>query len=81
MCKAPLLALNRNEIVEASLLSCTGEEHRASPTPEEEATLLGDIKHKIEPPQVQEPLEVHEQVHPAEQTATPTASLPPLLPD
>ena len=63
---APLLALNGNEIVEAFLLSPLGVECRTSPTPEEEAALLGDIKHKIELPQVPEPLEVCEQVEPAE---------------
>ena len=73
---APLLVLNGDEIVEASLLSLIGRECRTSPTPEEEAALLGDIKHKIEPSQVPEPLEVCEQVQSAEQTAAPTASHP-----
>ena len=81
-CMAPLLILSGNEIVEASLLKPIKGEHGTSPTPEEEATLLGDIKpkikHKTEPPQVPEQLEIHEQVQPVEQTATPTASfLPP----
>ena len=40
---APLLALN-DEIVEASLLQPMEGEHRTSPMPEEEATLLANIK-------------------------------------
>ena len=48
--------------------------------PEEEATLLGDIKPNIKPvieaPQVLEQLDIHEQAQPAEQTVAPTASLP-----
>ena len=79
-CMAPLLALNSNKIVEASLLSPIGGECRTCPTPEEEDALLGDIecdiKCEIELPQVPEPLEVCEQVQQAEQTTTPTASLP-----
>ena len=71
-CMAPLLALSSDEIVEASLLWPIGEEHGTSPTPEEEAALLSEIK----PPKVPEWLEVHEQVHPAEWTATPAASPP-----
>ena len=46
-CMALLLAFNSNEIVEAFLLRPVGGEHRPSPTPEEETTLLGDIKCKI----------------------------------
>ena len=38
---APLMNLNGNDIVEASLLKPTGEEPRSCPTPEEEAVLLG----------------------------------------
>ena len=57
-CMAPLLILNGNKIVEASLLRPIEGEHRTSPTLEEEAILLGDIKPKIkiktEPPQVPE---------------------------
>ena len=53
-CMAPLLVLDGDEIVEASLLSPIGGEHRTSPTPQEEAALLGDIecdiKCKIELP-------------------------------
>ena len=59
---APLMALSSDEIVKASLLRPTGAEHRTSPTPEEEAALLGEV----ELPQVSEQLEVHELVHPAE---------------
>ena len=77
---APLLVLNSDAIVEASLLIPIEGECRTSPTPEEEATLLDDIKpnikHEIELPWVLEQLEICEQVQPAEQTATPMASLP-----
>ena len=69
-CMAPLMALSRDEIVEISLLKPTGEEHRTSPTPEEEATLLGEV----ELPQAPKQLEVHEPEHPAEQIAVPVAS-------
>ena len=79
MVHGSLLVLNGNEIVEASLLRPIEGECRTSPTPEE-AILLGDIKHEIkceiELPQVPDQLEIHGQVQPAEQTATPTASLP-----
>ena len=72
-CMAPLLILNGDNIVEATLLRPTEGEHRMSPTPEEEATLLGnikheskpEIKHEVEPPQVPEQLGIHEQVQPA----------------
>ena len=40
-CIAPLVGLNGDDIVEASLLEPTGYEPRTSPTPEEEADLLG----------------------------------------
>ena len=43
-CMAPLLAINSDEIVGASLLSPIGEECRTSPTPEEEAILLGNFE-------------------------------------
>ena len=58
---APLMVLSGNEIVKASLLNSTGEEHRTSPTSEEEAALLGEVK----PPQIPEQKEIHEPVHPA----------------
>ena len=59
-----------------------------SPTPEEEAILLGDIKyetkpeikHEVELSQVPEQLEIHEQVQPEELIAISTAFLPSLLP-
>ena len=81
---APLLVLNGNKIVEASLLRPIWGECRTPHTPEEEAALLGDIipdlnheiKHKIQLPQVPEQLEIYKQVQPVEQTATSTASLP-----
>ena len=39
---APLRSLSEDNIVEASLLESMGDEFRASPTSEEEATLLGE---------------------------------------
>ena len=83
----PLLVLNGDEIVEASLLRPVEGECGASPTPEEGVALLGnikpDVKHKIKLPQVPEQLEICVQVQPAEQTATPKASLlsPPSQPN
>ena len=63
MVHGPLLVLNSDKIVQASLLRPVKGEYRTSPTPEEEATLLGDIKskvkHKTELPQVPEQLEIH----------------------
>ena len=63
---APLLILNGDKIVDASLSRPIKGECRTSPTPEEEATLLGnikpEIKHKTELPQVPEQLEICEQV-------------------
>ena len=79
-CMVPLLVLNGDKIVEASLLRPVDGECRTSPTPEEEATLLGNINYetkcKIELPPVPEQLEICEQVQPAVQIAAPTASLP-----
>ena len=72
---APMMAPNRDEIVEVSLLTPTGEEHRICPTQEEQASLLG----KVELPQVPEQLEVHELIHPAEQIAA-SAACPPSPP-
>ena len=48
-CMAPLLVLNGDKIVEASLLRPIEGECRTPPTPEEEAALLGNIKHEIKP--------------------------------
>ena len=47
-CMAPLLALNGDEIVEASLLQSVEGECRTFPMPEEEATLLGNVKPEIQ---------------------------------
>ena len=72
--------LNGGKIVEALLLQSIEGEYETSPMLEEEATLLvdiePDIKPDIEAPQIPEQLEIHEQAQPAEQTVTPTASLP-----
>ena len=46
----PLMTLSRDDIVEASLLKPTGEEHGTFHTPEEEAALLGkEIKLPLVP--------------------------------
>ena len=78
-CMVPLLILNGNKIVEASLRRPIEGECRISPTPDEPA-LLYDIrpllKHEIEPPLVPEQLEIHEHVQPTDGTAAPKASLP-----
>ena len=58
-CMALLMALSGDEIVEASLIRPTGEEHRTFPTPEEEATLLDEV----ELSKVPEQLEVYEPEH------------------
>ena len=71
---SPLLALNGDKIVEASLVQSMEGEYRTSPMPEEEAALLGDIKLDIqsdlqpdtEAPKVSELLEIHEKAQPAE---------------
>ena len=55
-CMTPLLVLNCNKIVGASLLKSIEGECGASPMPEEEASLLGDIKPDIELPKVPEQL-------------------------
>ena len=73
-CMTPLLALNRDEIVEASLLQSLEGECGTSPMSEEEAALLGDVesdiqsdvKPDIEVPQVPELLEISEQAQSAE---------------
>ena len=82
MCMAHLLALNGDEIVEASFLQPMEGEHGTSPMPEEEAALMGDIKPDIQSdikPDIKAPhvpvlLEIQEQTQPAEWTVTPTTS-------
>ena len=67
---APLLILNEDETVEASLLQSVEGECGTCPMPEEEATLLGDVKpsiqSNIEVPQIPKLLEIHKQAQPAE---------------
>ena len=91
-CMAPLLALNGDKIVVASLLQSVKGECGTSPTPEEEAVLLSDIKSDIQSdigaPQVPELLEIHEQAQPTGQSfaltssplspPSPPSTLPPL---
>ena len=55
-CMAPLMCLSEDEIVEASLLGPAGNEHRTSPTPEEEATLMGEEPELPETPKATSPL-------------------------
>ena len=66
-CMAPLLVLNGDKIFEASLLRPVEVEHRTSPMPEEEATLLGDIKPNIKPdielPQIPDQLKIQLKIH------------------
>ena len=50
-CMAPLMNLNGDDIVEASLLELIGNELRTSPTLEEDAALLGE---ELKPPEVPE---------------------------
>ena len=64
------MTLKGDDVVGATLLKPSREEYGTSPTPEEEATLLG----KVELPQVPKTLEAHELVHPAEQIAASAAS-------
>ena len=47
---APLMSLSGDDIVEASLLEPMGDERGTSPTPEEEATLLGEELELLEVP-------------------------------
>ena len=50
-CMASLMNLNGHDIVEASLLECTGEECGTSPTLEREAILLGEELEPLETPE------------------------------
>ena len=64
---APLMTLSGNNIVDASLLKPTGEEHGTSPTPEEEAALLGrEVKLPELPGSLPECPEIPTYVEPAE---------------
>ena len=69
---APLMTLNWDYIVEVILLRPTGKETGPSPTPEEEATLLGEEDEPLEAPG---PFPRHSGiprfVEPAEWTTTP----------
>ena len=77
----PLMTLSRDDIVEASLLKPTGEEHGTCPRLEEEAALLGK---EIKPPQVPRSLpewpEISEFIEHTEQITTPSASSPSPMP-
>ena len=64
--QGPLMTLSGDDIVEASLLKPTGEEHGTLPTPEEETTLLGEeIKLPQLPGSPPERLEIPRFVEPA----------------
>ena len=71
-CMAPLMTLNGDNIVEASLLRPTREELGSSPSPEEEVVLLGK---EDGPLAVPDPTPTHVEiprfVEPAEQTTAP----------
>ena len=65
-CMAPLMSLSGDDIVEASLLEPAGEEHRTSPTLEEEAFLLGQELELLEAPKAASLPECPEIPKPAE---------------
>ena len=74
-CMAPLMTLSGDNIVEASLLKHTGEEHGRSPTLEEVAALLGkDVKLPEVLGSLPECPEIPMFVEPAEQITAPSAS-------
>ena len=52
---APLMSLSRDDIVDTSLLELLGEECKTSPTPEEEAALLGRNLSHQKPQRLQQP--------------------------
>ena len=77
---APLICLNGDEIVEALLLEPRDDEPRTSPTPEEEATFLGE---ELELQQTQEAtasphecMETPEPEEPTKQFGTPVTPAP-----
>ena len=74
-CKAPLMTLNGDNVVKASLLRLTGKELGPSSTPEEETALLGK---KDGPLGILSPTPRHSEIprlaEPAEQTTTPGTS-------
>ena len=73
------MCLSGDEIVGVSLLEPAGEEHGTSPTPEEEAILLGEEPKPLkasEATSLLEHLEIPETVEPTEQINTPTFSAP-----
>ena len=76
----PLMTLNGDDIVEASQLRPTVEEPGPSPTPEEEAALMGE---EDEPSEVPGPTPRHSEiprfVESAELTTTPVTSAVPCL--
>ena len=74
----PLVSLSRDDIREASLLQPTGVEHGTSPTPEEEAILLGkEVELPEAPGSLPECMEIPEPVQPTKQTDAPSPSPPP----
>ena len=79
-CMAPLMTLDGDDIVEASLLRLNGEEPGSSPTPEEEAVLLDEEDEPSEEPgSTPGHVEIPRFVEPAEWTATPVTSTVPCL--
>ena len=79
-CMTPLMTLNGDDIVEASLLGLTREEPGPSSTPEEEAALLGKEDEPSEVPgSIPRHLEIPRFVEPTEQTTAPVTSTAPCL--
>ena len=74
----PLVSLSGDDIMEASLLQPTGDERGTSPTPEEEAILLGEeVKVPEAPDSLLECPEIPKSVEPTKQTDDPSPSPPP----
>ena len=76
-CMAPLMRLNGDVIVETSLLEPVGNEPRTSPTPEAEATHLGEELELLEATaSLQECLETPKPKEPIKQIDTPSTPIP-----
>ena len=70
---APFMYLSRDKIVEVSHFGPAGNEHKTSPTPEKEATLLGEEPELPDTPKatsLPECLEIPEPTEPSEQIDT-----------
>ena len=79
-CMAPLMTLNGDDVVEASLLRPTGKELGPSPTPEEKTTLLGKEDGSSEKPRpTLRHSEIPRLVEPAEWVTAPVTSTAPTV--